>query len=233
MMGTVLRIDFPGGTGEDVLEHISWDDWFQKFDENNLCFLYQEEKQSGEEVLQADLARQRILRYSAAARPGAVSAVSGWAAALPVTRSNVGKRCSYGLARPARMQRASSSAYGPTTRAPSIVRFPTRYARLSGRRFGLSRQSGRPPSALLHRPRRRARVAPARPPRPSSSSGSPTLLYRPCARCRYDDDTTRQRVPLPSKPAGQTTASLPESRPPPAHVATDHPEAAGAQHCPC
>lgn len=45
----VLRIDFPGGAGDDQLEHISWDDWFAKFDENNLAFLYQEQKASGED----------------------------------------------------------------------------------------------------------------------------------------------------------------------------------------
>jgi hypothetical protein len=45
----VLRIDFPGGTGEEKLEHISWDEWFRKFDESNLAFLYQEEKASGED----------------------------------------------------------------------------------------------------------------------------------------------------------------------------------------
>ena len=45
----VLRIDFPGGAGEDQLEHVSWDDWFAKFDENDLAFLYQEEKASGED----------------------------------------------------------------------------------------------------------------------------------------------------------------------------------------
>ena len=44
----MLRIDFPGGAGEDTLEHISWDEWFQKFDEKGLCFLYQEEQASGE-----------------------------------------------------------------------------------------------------------------------------------------------------------------------------------------
>ena len=44
----ILRIDFPGGAGEDQLEHIEWDEWFEKFDENNLAFLYQEEKKSGE-----------------------------------------------------------------------------------------------------------------------------------------------------------------------------------------
>jgi len=45
----VLRIDFPGGAGTDQLEHISWDDWFQKFEESNLAFLYQEEKATGED----------------------------------------------------------------------------------------------------------------------------------------------------------------------------------------
>ncbi|WP_026536145.1 hypothetical protein [Arthrobacter sp. H14] len=45
----VLRIDFPGGAKEDQLEHISWDDWFEKFDSNNLAFLYQSKKASGED----------------------------------------------------------------------------------------------------------------------------------------------------------------------------------------
>jgi hypothetical protein len=45
----VLRIDFPGGTGEEELEQISWDDWFQKFDEAGLAFLYQEQKADGED----------------------------------------------------------------------------------------------------------------------------------------------------------------------------------------
>jgi hypothetical protein len=44
----VLRIDFPGGAGEDELEHISWDEWFEKFDDKGLAFLYQERKASGE-----------------------------------------------------------------------------------------------------------------------------------------------------------------------------------------
>ncbi len=44
----ILRIDFPGYSGEGTLEHISWDEFFQKFDESNLAFLYQEEKKGGE-----------------------------------------------------------------------------------------------------------------------------------------------------------------------------------------
>jgi hypothetical protein len=45
----VLRIDFPGGAGEDSLEHLSWETWFSKFEEENLAFLYQEQKASGED----------------------------------------------------------------------------------------------------------------------------------------------------------------------------------------
>jgi hypothetical protein len=45
----VLRIDFPGGAGDDQLEPVSWDEWFEVFDGNDLAFLYQEEKASGED----------------------------------------------------------------------------------------------------------------------------------------------------------------------------------------
>jgi hypothetical protein len=45
----VLTIDFPGGAGEDSLEPVSWDDWFRKFEENGLAFLYQDEKAGGED----------------------------------------------------------------------------------------------------------------------------------------------------------------------------------------
>jgi hypothetical protein len=44
----VLRIDFPGGAGEDELEHIAWEAWFDKFERNDLALLYQEEKKGGE-----------------------------------------------------------------------------------------------------------------------------------------------------------------------------------------
>lgn len=45
----VLRIDFPGGAGEDELEHIGWEEWFDKFEDNKLALLYQERKASGED----------------------------------------------------------------------------------------------------------------------------------------------------------------------------------------
>ena len=44
----MLRLDFPGYSGEDKLEPISWDDWFDKFDERKLALVYQEETAEGE-----------------------------------------------------------------------------------------------------------------------------------------------------------------------------------------
>jgi ferritin-like metal-binding protein YciE len=45
----LLRIDFPGYRGEDTLQEIPWDEWYRKFQENNLTFLYQEKAKGGRE----------------------------------------------------------------------------------------------------------------------------------------------------------------------------------------
>ena len=42
----VLRFNFTGES-RDSLEEISWDEWFQPFDERQLVFLYQERKSDG------------------------------------------------------------------------------------------------------------------------------------------------------------------------------------------
>lgn len=38
----MLRIDFPGYSGKDSLERIEWDDWFDKFEKENLAFLHRD-----------------------------------------------------------------------------------------------------------------------------------------------------------------------------------------------
>ena len=38
----ILRIDFPGYSGEGKLEPISWDEFFEKFDEQELALVYQD-----------------------------------------------------------------------------------------------------------------------------------------------------------------------------------------------
>ena len=43
----MVRLDFPGFSGEGSLQEISWDEFFKAFDENNLAFLYQEKTAGG------------------------------------------------------------------------------------------------------------------------------------------------------------------------------------------
>jgi hypothetical protein len=44
----MLRLDFPGYTGEESLQPISWDDWFRKFEERQLALVYQDQTATGE-----------------------------------------------------------------------------------------------------------------------------------------------------------------------------------------
>lgn len=44
----LLRIDYPGFSGDDKLTEITWDEFFEIFDENKLAFLYQEKTADGE-----------------------------------------------------------------------------------------------------------------------------------------------------------------------------------------
>lgn len=37
----ILRIDYPGFSGEETLAKMNWDQWFEWFDKNALAFVYQ------------------------------------------------------------------------------------------------------------------------------------------------------------------------------------------------
>jgi hypothetical protein len=43
----MIRLDFPGYTGEQSLEPIEWDEWLEKFDESNLALLVQDKLARG------------------------------------------------------------------------------------------------------------------------------------------------------------------------------------------
>ena len=45
----MIRLDFPGFSGEESLQEISWDEFFDKFDEQNLALLYQEQTAGGDQ----------------------------------------------------------------------------------------------------------------------------------------------------------------------------------------
>lgn len=43
----VLRIDYPGFSGEERLEEITWEEFFDGFEKNELAFLYQDKTKDG------------------------------------------------------------------------------------------------------------------------------------------------------------------------------------------
>jgi hypothetical protein len=43
----VLLIDYPGYSGTQTIEAISWDEFFKGFEENQLAFCYEDEKKAG------------------------------------------------------------------------------------------------------------------------------------------------------------------------------------------
>jgi len=45
----IIRLDFPGYSGEGTLEPIEWDEWFEKFDEAGLALIVQDETADGEQ----------------------------------------------------------------------------------------------------------------------------------------------------------------------------------------
>src|SRR5690348_17523704 len=44
----ILRLDFPGYSGQQSLQHIDWEEFFEKFDERGLALLFQEATAGGE-----------------------------------------------------------------------------------------------------------------------------------------------------------------------------------------
>jgi competence ComEA-like helix-hairpin-helix protein len=55
----ILRIDFPGYSGQGSLEALDWDSWFDAFEQNQLAFLYQEKTADGQQSRFSKLVRRR------------------------------------------------------------------------------------------------------------------------------------------------------------------------------
>lgn len=73
----LIRIDFPGFSGEGSLEPISWDEWFSKFDAQGLAFLYQSGKNTNFNKLVRQDAEPPRGRASGAAKSTAQRSARG------------------------------------------------------------------------------------------------------------------------------------------------------------
>ena len=66
----VLRIDYPGYSGEETLQPMDWSEWFEKFDEANLAFLYQEQTSKGAPSRFSKLVNRKSADSGASGRHG-------------------------------------------------------------------------------------------------------------------------------------------------------------------
>ena len=103
----MIRLDFPGYSGEGSLEPIDWDDWFQKFDERNLALLVQDETARGERSNFNKLVSRETVEKEQAGRS---------------SRSRSGSRSGSGRSRSTTRSRKSSASRGSRTARAGAVR---------------------------------------------------------------------------------------------------------------
>lgn len=131
--GGILRIDFPGYSGKDTLEEVSWDQFFDKFEESQLAFLYQDQAKSG-----------RPSRFN--------KLVSRESLAAPKRRSKTSKRATAPAKKAARRgsaakksttRRAAPSAGSPRRAASKAVRGRSTKKRSTKKKSNASRAGAR------------------------------------------------------------------------------------------
>jgi len=65
----MIRLDFPGFSGADSLEHIDWGEWFRAFDENGLALIVQDKTARGQRSnFNKLVARENAMKGNARAR---------------------------------------------------------------------------------------------------------------------------------------------------------------------
>lgn len=67
----ILRLNFPGYSGGDSLQEVSWDEWFRKFEEQELALLFQDKTKSGEPSNFNKLVSRNAARVKAAGQAAA------------------------------------------------------------------------------------------------------------------------------------------------------------------
>src|SRR5689334_21920058 len=126
----ILRLDFPGYSGQQSLQHIDWDEFFEKFDERGLALLYQETTAGGEKsnfnkLISRESTQQRRGRSSQQGGTRAARAQSG------ARRSKSRRQASGGTGRSRSSRRSSSRTSARSNRSESGSRATGKSSRRS------------------------------------------------------------------------------------------------------
>lgn len=183
----ILRVDFPGYSGEKSLEPLSWDDWFARFERANLAFLYQDETGSGRPSRFNKLVGRETVEVSPPGRATRAikrSVPRRWAKKGARTRAELEQVESRGQ-RPSRGRAAGGGAGRAGAGARTTARKPSS-ARATGaatsRRAAGQASSRKPRKAASTRTRGRATGSTGRTAGSSSRSTSATRSERATMR---------------------------------------------------
>lgn len=132
----MIRLDFPGYSGGDSLEEISWDEWFKAFDDNHLALVYQDQTSKGARSNFNKLVDRESSKRTSGRKSTSKRARSG-ASARKSTRKSTSKRA-----------RSASSRKSTSKRARSTTAKSSRRKTTSAKRSHATRGSR---SARAHR----------------------------------------------------------------------------------
>jgi hypothetical protein len=130
----IIRLDFPGYSGNDSLEEVGWDEWFEQFDDRNLALIVQEETANGKpsnfnKLVSRDSVDESTQQKKSSGR-GSASGQSG--------RRSTAAGSSGKTSRSSKKRAASSADSGETKRASGSARgrgsHSTRQKKSSGRK---------------------------------------------------------------------------------------------------
>lgn len=126
----MIRIDFPGYSGAGKLSPISWDDWFEKFDESNLAMILQEETAKG----QKSHFNKLVARESVEDEGGKGAHVNKAKSRRAVRRAGEGGKRGTRAAKRSSSGRSTSSSRASSSRASSSRPSSKRSNASNGRR---------------------------------------------------------------------------------------------------
>jgi hypothetical protein len=110
----ILRIDFPGYSGEQSLEEIDWEEFFQKFDEQGLALLVQDETSGGQrsnfnKIISRETARADGRGRMSSSTRGEAARSGSRARVGTTARKSTGRKTSRGRSTPKKSNAARAS----------------------------------------------------------------------------------------------------------------------------
>lgn len=160
----ILRLDFPGLSGGDAFEAISWDEFFEKFEQSELAFLYEDTTGTRRNSTFNKLVHRKTGEAHGERRlPRATRAPSPTATSTRSTQKKSSSTRKAGTPARARTGASSRSASSPSQGAAQQRRArPARGAPSRGRTARTSKVRSAPAPARTTAPKQLSRKAPSK-----------------------------------------------------------------------